>query len=121
MVVDSSLINLNSFLEKHQKLTDMLIKLEHIENILTNDQIRYLYLASLISSDKIYNFETANDSLQELMFLKNNIDYLNLDDNILKAAKRHIEKGINIVNNELNNYKDGIDNQKTPVKKKESF
>lgn len=108
MVVDSGIINLNSFLKKHQKLTDMLMRLEHIEDVLTNDQIRYLYLASLISSDKIYNFETANDSLQELMFLKNNIDYLNLDDNILKEVKQYIEKGINIVNNDLKEFKDEI-------------
>lgn len=108
MVVDSGIINLNSFLEKHQKLTDMLMRLEHIENILSNDQIRYLYLASLISSDKIYNFETANDSLQELMFLKNNIDYLNLDDNIFKEVKDYIDKGINIVNNDLKEFKDEV-------------
>ena len=108
MTVDSGIINLNSFLEKHQKLTDMLMRLERIENILSNDQIRYLYLASLISSDKIYNFETANDSLQELMFLKNNIDYLNLNVNILKEVKDYIDKGINIVNNDLKEFKDEV-------------
>ena len=42
------------------------------------------------------------------MFLKNNIDYLNLDENILKEVKDYIDKGINIVNNDLKEFKDEV-------------
>lgn len=98
----------SSFLDKHQKLRDDIVNLWHIEKILTNVQLRYLYLASLISSDNIYDFETAEKAMQKITFLKRNLHYLNLDDDVLKEVKRYINKGIRIIKNEINEYQDEV-------------
>ena len=48
---------ISSFLDKHQKLRDDIVNLWNIEKMLTNVELRYLYLVSLISSDNIYDFD----------------------------------------------------------------
>ena len=98
----------SSFLDKHQKLRDDMVNLWHIEKILTNVQLRYLYLASLISSDNIYDFETAEKAMEKITLLKRNLHYPNLDDDVLKEVKRYINKGIRIIKNEINEYQDEV-------------
>ena len=98
----------SSFLDKHQKLRSDIVYLWHIEKILTNVQLRYLYLASLISSDNIYDFETAEKAMEKITFLKRNLHYLNLDDDVLKEVKRYINKGIRIIKNEIKDYQDEV-------------
>lgn len=98
----------SSFLDKHQKLRDDIVNLWHIEKILTNVQLRYLYLALLISSDNIYDFETAEKAMEKITFLKRNLHYLNLDDDVLKEVKRYINKGIRIIKNEIKEYQDEV-------------
>jgi hypothetical protein len=95
----------SSFLDKHQELRDDIVSLWHIEKILSNVQLRYLYLASLISSDSIYNFETAEKAMEKITFLKRNLHYLDLDDDVLKEAKTYINKGIRIIKKELKEYR----------------
>lgn len=97
-----------SFLESHQKLRDEIVSLQRIEEILANDQIRYLYLVSLFSSDNVYDTQTAVDSLKKLQRLKNVIDYLNLEEGIRNEVKKYVDEGIGIVNNDLKSFKDGI-------------
>lgn len=99
---------ISSFLDKHQKLRDDIVNLWHIEKMLTNVELRYLYLVSLISSDNIYDFETAHKAMEELTFLKQNLHYLNLDDDVLKEVKRYINKGIRIIKNDIKNYQNGV-------------
>ena len=105
MVVDCGIANLNSFLEKHQKLTDAIMMIERIENVLTNDQMRYVYLGTLISSDTVFDTESANKSLEKLLFIKENIKYMNLDEELFNDVNEFIGKGIEIVKNDLNNFK----------------
>ena len=105
MVVDCGIANLNSFLEKHQKLTDAIMMMERIENILTNDQMRYVYLGTLISSDTVFDTESASKSLEKLLFIKENIKYMNLDEELFNDVNEFIGKGIEIVKNDLNNFK----------------
>lgn len=99
---------ISSFLDKHQKLRDDIVNLWNIEKMLTNVELRYLYLVSLISSDNIYDFETAHKAMEELIFLKQNLHYLNLDDDVLKEVKRYINKGIRIIKNDIKNYQNGV-------------
>ena len=99
---------ISSFLDKHQKLRDDIVNLWNIEIMLTNVELRYLYLVSLISSDNIYDFETAHKAMKELTFLKQNLHYLNLDDDVLKEVKRYINKGIRIIKNDIKNYQNGV-------------
>ena len=93
---------------KHQKLRDDIVNLWNIEKMLTNVELRYLYLVSLISSDNIYDCETAHKAMEELTFLKQNLHYLNLDDDVLKEVKRYINKGIRIIKNDIKNYQNGV-------------
>lgn len=99
---------ISSFLDKHQKLRDDIVNLWNIEKMLTNVELRYLYIVSLISSDNIYDFETAHKAMEELTFLKQNLHYLNLDDDVLKEVKRYINKGIRIIKNDINRLKDEV-------------
>lgn len=99
---------ISSFLDNHQKLREDIVNLWNIEKMLTNVELRYLYLVSLISSDNIYDFETAHKAMEELTFLKQNLHYLNLDDDVLKEVKRYINKGIKIIKNDIKNYQNGV-------------
>lgn len=98
----------SSFLDKHQELRDDIVSLWHIEKILTNVQLRYLYLVSLIRTDNIYDFETAEKAKEKITFLKRNLHYLNLDDDVLKEVKRYINKGIRNINMEIKEYQDEV-------------
>lgn len=105
MVVEQEgLETVSSFLESHQELRDEIVSLWHIEKMLANVQLRYLYLVSLISSDSIYNFETAEKAMEKIRFLKQNLHYLNLSDDVLKEVKRYINKGMRIIKKELKEY-----------------
>ena len=108
MVEQEGLETISSFLESHQKLRDEIVGLQRIEEILTNGQLRYLYLVSLFSSDNVYDTQTAVDSMKKLHRLKNSIDYLNLEEGIRNEVKKYVDEGIDIVNNDLKNFKNEI-------------
>lgn len=81
--------------------------LEILSKILKNDQFRYLYLAGLISSDTNITKEDCEENLEILNYINDNINSFNLSNSIIKEVKKYIQKGIEILNNDLCNITKG--------------
>lgn len=79
--------------------------LEILGKILKNDQFRYLYLAGLISSDTNITINECNENLNNLNYLKDNIDKLNLNNEVKDEVVKFVNDGIKILNNDLKNLK----------------
>ena len=98
-------MDLGPFVNEHPKLWDFCWKIYSIENFLKNEKFRYLYLANLISADTIIDEKTAKESIKELTFIKQNIEYFNLDKDTKKKVKEFIAKGIKIAKQDIVDFK----------------
>lgn len=78
---------------------------ETLRKILKNDQFRYLYLAGLISSDTNITIDECNENLNNLNYLKDNIDKLDLINEVKNEVVKFVNDGIKILNNDLKNLK----------------
>lgn len=79
--------------------------LDTLSKILQNEQFRYLYLVGLISSDTNITVDECNENLNNLNYLKDNIDKLNLNNEIKNEVIKFVNDGIEILNNDLKNLK----------------
>ena len=77
------------------------LNVQEIENILNGD-IRYLFLAILISSDSLNCKEDCEDSLYILNLINDNIDKLQVKD--IDSLREFVKNGLEIVNREIKNY-----------------
>lgn len=100
-----SKMDLGPFVNEHPKLWDFCWKIYSVENFLKNEKFRYLYLANLISSDTIIDEITAQEALDELNFIKQNIFYFNINEEIHKETMQFVNKGIQIVKKELKEFR----------------
>jgi len=96
--------NLIKYVDSNRKVYEFLKKLIAIDLMLKSD-FKYMYLVSMISSDNSYDLESANKCLEELKFLRNNIDLLNIDEDTYKEVKKYLKKGFKIINRDLKEYK----------------
>jgi hypothetical protein len=78
-------------------------ELESLNKILQNDQFRYLFLVSLISSDTNVTIEDCNDNLSDLNYIKDNIDKLDLTDEIKNEVIKKVNEGIEILERDIKN------------------
>ena len=83
-----------------QNVQDYTTRIEKISFVLKSE-FKYLYLASLISAETIYDKQTAEHSLEKLQFIKDNIKLLNLDAEERKEIQGFVNKGIRICNQEI--------------------
>lgn len=79
-------------------------RLERISQILKGE-FKFLYLVALISSDKIVDKDSANDSIEKLQFIKDNIRMLNLDMEDRKQIEKFVDDGMEICKQNLIEYK----------------
>jgi hypothetical protein len=79
--------------------------LETLGKILQNEQFRYLYLVGLISSDTNITVDECNENLNNLNYIKDNIDSLNLNNEVKNEVVKFVNDGIEILNNDLKNLK----------------
>lgn len=80
------------------KITD-----EIISKIL-NSENRYLFLASLISSDNILNKEDAIESLEIVKYINDNIDNLDLTSEIKSKVIRYMNKAKKILDKDIKRF-----------------
>ncbi len=99
-------LNLGQFVNEHSKIWDFVFELYILENSLKSEEFRYFYLGSLISSDAVYDIETANNSIKRLKFIKDNLKYLNLDKETFKEIIKFVNKGLKIVKRDLKEFKE---------------
>ena len=91
-------------IKNNENLMDMIIKITNYSILLNMSEIRYLTLASLISSDYIVDIKSANEALDNLQFIKKYVDLFNISDEIKKEVIKYVNKGIKIVKQELKNF-----------------
>jgi len=84
-------------IKENEKLLEFNRKILNINVILNNDNIRYLYLVTLISSDTIVDVESCDRSLESINFILNHIDLFELDDKVKKEVKKYLKKGLRII------------------------
>lgn len=84
----------------NNELLEFIIKILNYSHIFNDDSIRYLFLGSLISSDTIVDMESSDKSLNDLLFIKTNIDLFDINDDIRQEVLKHVDNGIDIINND---------------------
>ncbi len=97
-------IDLGPYINGNPALWDYCWHIYNIENILKSEDLRYLYLANLISSDTIIDKESAQHSLDEIKFIKDNIKYINIDDTLKNNLNKYINDIFKIVKEELKKF-----------------
>ena len=95
---------INEF-EVNEELYSFLLKLANIEKILINDEFRYLYLVSLISSDNSVDIESANKMLGDVKFLTENLKYINVSDKTKKEVLKYMKDAPSILKNDIKEFK----------------
>lgn len=94
-------IDLIPYINENQKLWKFCWSCYKIEQILNNDEFRYFYLVTLISSDTIIDIESANKCIDKLNEIKLVLPYLNITDKIRKETLKYIKKGLKIAKRDL--------------------
>lgn len=62
---------------------------------------RYLFLASLVSADRLINKERCIESMEKIKFLIDNIELFDLNDNIKKDTLSFLNSGLEIAERDL--------------------
>lgn len=84
-------------IKENEKLLEFNREVLNISVILNNDNLRYLYMVSLISSDNIVDVASCDRSLKAINFVLNNIDLFGLDDKVHKEVVKYLKKGLRII------------------------
>jgi len=105
--------------EINDELYNFLKKIYNVEKILNNDEIRYLFLVSLISSDNSVDEESAKKLMDDLHFLDNNLKYMTLSDEIREEVEKYIIKGKKIINHDIKDFKKESNKEKKKSEKLE--
>ena len=75
-----------------------------LEKIFDNELSRFMFLVELISSDNIIDKETCQKSIEQLEFIDNNLNSMQLSNEIKKQVKEYVDNGFNILNNDLKSF-----------------
>lgn len=67
-------------------------------------ELRYLILASFISSDSLIDAQSCEDSIEMMSFVKNNIKLMDLDEKTEKEVLKYMNKGLKIAKRDLKEY-----------------
>ena len=94
-------MDLIPYINENQNLWKFCWSCYKIEQILNNDEFRYFYLVTLISSDTIIDIESANKCIDKLNEIKLVLPYLNITDKIRKETLKYIRKGLKIAKRDL--------------------
>jgi len=95
--------NLNNVMS-NEKLMDIIVKITNYSSLLKNDEVRYLVLVSLISSDNIVDVSSAQTALDQLMFFHKYIDLFDISEEVKKETIKYVNKGIKIVKRDLKEF-----------------
>jgi hypothetical protein len=99
-------------IKENEKLLEFNRKILNINVILNNDNLRYLYMVSLISSDNIIDIASCNKSLESINFILNNIDLFDIDDKVRKEVKKYLKKGLRIIKRDRKAFVESLKQEK---------
>ena len=99
-------------IKENEKLLEFNRKILNINVILNNDNLRYLYMVSLISSDNIIDIASCDKSLESINFILNNIDLFDIDEKIRKEVVKYLKKGLRIIKRDRKTFIESLKNEK---------
>ena len=108
-------------IKENEKLLEFNRKILNVNVILNNDNLRYLYMVSLISSDNIIDIASCDKSLESINFILNNIDLFDIDDKVRKEVVKYLKKGLRIIKRDRKTFIESLKKEKNDnefVKKK---
>lgn len=99
-------------IKENEKLLEFNRKILNINVILNNDNLRYLYMVSLISSDNIIDIASCDKSLESINFMLNNIDLFVIDDKVRKEVVKYLKKGLRIIKRDRKTFIESLKKEK---------
>lgn len=99
-------------IKENEKLLEFNRKILNINVILNNDNLRYLYMVSLISSDNIIDIASCDKSLESINFILNNIDLFDIDEKIRKEVIKYLKKGLRIIKRDRKTFIESLKKEK---------
>lgn len=99
-------------IKENEKLLEFNRKILNINVILNNDNLRYLYMVSLISSDNIIDIASCDKSLESINFILNNIDLFDIDDKVRKEVVKYLKKGLRIIKRDRKTFIESLKKEK---------
>ena len=84
-----------------------MVKIKNINNltsIFKSDFFRYAFLVELISSDKVIDKKTCQDSIDQIIYIKDHLKDMDLEDSTKQEINEFLNKGLDILNRDLNNF-----------------
>lgn len=99
-------------IKENEKLLEFNRKILNINVILNNDNLRYLYMVSLISSDNIIDIASCDKSLESINFMLNNIDLFDIDDKVRKEVVKYLKKGLRIIKRDRKTFIESLKKEK---------
>lgn len=99
-------------IKENEKLLEFNRKILNVNVILNNDNLRYLYMVSLISSDNIIDIASCDKSLESINFILNNIDLFDIDEKIRKEVAKYLKKGLRIIKRDRKTFIESLKKEK---------
>lgn len=75
-----------------------------LEKIFESEPMRFMFLIELISSDNIVDKKTCQDAIEQLEFIDDNINSMQLTDEVKTQVIEYVNNGLNILNNDLKRF-----------------
>lgn len=91
-------------INKNPKLMQFCNKIIAYNDILENEEIRNMFLVSLISADTLVDVHSCDETLETAKFILDHINLMILDDSTKKKITKYMKEAINIANRDKNNF-----------------
>lgn len=92
------------YIDSNQEFSTFCQSIKTMNDLLNNDTARYFMLATIVSSDAIYNLATAKEAQEKLNFVVDNMKFFNVSDKIKNEIKEFSDKAQEIITQEIENY-----------------
>ena len=102
---------LSKFIESNEQLYTYIKRVYNYSFAVNSEQWRYFFLVSLISSDSLIDAESCKKAIEDMTFVKDNIDLITTDEKIKKEVLKYVKDGLKIANRDLKYY-ENLDNSK---------
>lgn len=82
----------------------MIDDLDLLKKIFEDEMIRFMFLVELISSENNYDVKTCQENLEQINFIKYNLDKIDVSEEIKTQVNEYMVKGTEILTNDLKKY-----------------
>lgn len=89
------------FVEANKPLLKYIHRLFGIYSILSDSEVRYVFLGALISADNNTTKEEVESNLKNVIFIKDNLSLLQFPEELTKSINKFVDKALFILNNNL--------------------